>query len=58
MAIRSTLAAALILAALANAAFGEAYPTRPIRLVVGYPPGGAVDLIARLYGQALSIRLG
>src|SRR6188474_2136416 len=34
------------------------WPNRPIRLVVPYPPGGAVDLIARLYGQALSIRLG
>jgi tripartite-type tricarboxylate transporter receptor subunit TctC len=58
MAIRRTLAAGLIFAALANAAFAQTYPTRPIRLVVGYPPGGAVDLIARLYGQALSIRLG
>ena len=34
------------------------WPNRPIRLVVAYPPGGAVDLIARLYGQALSVRLG
>jgi len=34
------------------------YPNRPIRLLVGYPPGGAVDLIARLYGQGLSVRLG
>src|SRR5260221_8923418 len=58
MAIRSTLAAALIFAALTNAAFAQTYPTRPIRLIVGYPPGGAVDLIARLYGQGLSIRLG
>ena len=34
------------------------WPNRPIRLVVPYPPGGAVDLIARLYGQGLSVRLG
>ncbi len=34
------------------------WPSRPIRLVVPYPPGGAVDLIARLYGQGLSARLG
>src|SRR5260221_9507630 len=58
MAIRSTLAAALIFAALTNAAFAQTYPTRPIRLIVGYPPGGAVDLIARLYGYGLSVRLG
>ena len=36
----------------------QSYPNRPIRLIVGYPPGGAVDLIARLYGQGLSVRLG
>ena len=34
------------------------WPSRSIRLVVPYPPGGAVDLIARLYGQGLSARLG
>ena len=48
---------ALLLAAVV-AAPAQTYPNRPIRLVVGYPPGGAVDLIARLYGQALSVRLG
>src|SRR4051794_40542910 len=35
-----------------------AYPSRPIRLVVGYPPGGAVDIVARTVGQAMSAALG
>ncbi len=39
-------------------AFAQSYPSRPIRLIVGYPTGGAVDLIGRLYAQALSVRLG
>jgi tripartite-type tricarboxylate transporter receptor subunit TctC len=34
------------------------FPTRPVRWVVGYPPGGATDIIARLIGQRLSERLG
>ena len=34
------------------------YPTRPVRFVVGYPPGGATDILARLIGQRLSDRLG
>src|SRR3984893_839329 len=33
------------------------YPTRPVRFVVGYPAGGATDIIARLIGQRLSERL-
>src|SRR5690349_24298759 len=56
--IQRTLLTALIFAAFATGALAQSYPNRPIRLVVGYPPGGAVDLIARLYGQGLSVRLG
>ena len=36
----------------------EAYPTRPVRIVAGYAPGGGVDITARLIGQWLSERLG
>src|SRR5215510_15076105 len=36
----------------------EDYPSRPIRLLVGYPPGGATDIIARICAQGLSERLG
>ena len=41
-----------------SAASALDYPTRPVRWIVGYPPGGATDIIARLIGQRLSERLG
>jgi tripartite-type tricarboxylate transporter receptor subunit TctC len=39
-------------------ALAQAYPTRPVRIVVGFPPGGAYDTVARPMGQWLSERLG
>jgi tripartite-type tricarboxylate transporter receptor subunit TctC len=49
---------AVALPALSRFAWAEAYPSRPVRIIVGFPAGGAVDLCARLIGQWLSERLG
>jgi hypothetical protein len=51
-------ASATTLAALSGTGWAVDYPTRPIHLIVGFPPGGAADLLSRLVGQALSERLG
>ena len=53
-AIRRMLAAAAILAAGVPAWAQDAYPSRPIRMVVPYPPGGASDVTARLLGQKMA----
>ena len=37
---------------------GQAYPARPIRLIVPFPPGGSNDIVARVIGQQLTERLG
>jgi tripartite-type tricarboxylate transporter receptor subunit TctC len=39
-------------------ASAEAYPSKPVRLLVGFPAGGQVDIIARLTGQSLGDRIG
>ena len=49
---------AAALPALARVARAQAYPTRPVRILVGYAAGGGVDIVARLISQWLSERLG
>ena len=55
--MQRTAAAMIVLAAAAHA-FAQAYPTKPIRLIVPFPPGGAVDYYARVVQQPLSEMLG
>ena len=50
-------AGAVALPAVSRIAIAQTYPTRPVRWIVGYPPGGATDIAARLMGQWLSERL-
>jgi tripartite-type tricarboxylate transporter receptor subunit TctC len=51
-------AGAAALPAVSRIARAQTYPTRPVRLIIGYPPGGSADMTARLMGQWLSERLG
>src|SRR6266851_1302879 len=48
----------LLLALLAGVAEGQIYPSRPIRLIVPFPPGGSNDIVARMVATQLGERLG
>jgi len=51
-------AGAAALPAVPRVASAQTYPTRPVRVIVGYPAGGPSDIVARLIGHSLSERLG
>jgi tripartite-type tricarboxylate transporter receptor subunit TctC len=51
-------AGAAALPAISSIAEAQTYPTRPVRVITGFPPGGPSDILARLMGQRLSERLG
>jgi tripartite-type tricarboxylate transporter receptor subunit TctC len=51
-------AGAVAFPAASRNAWAQTYPSRPVRIIVGFPAGGASDILARLIGQSLSERLG
>ncbi|HEX7888770.1 MAG TPA: tripartite tricarboxylate transporter substrate binding protein [Ramlibacter sp.] len=55
---RGLVAAALAAAALPGVAFAQAFPNKPVRFIVSFPPGGAADQIARAVSEPLSHALG
>ncbi len=54
--MKKTLLVALLLAA--PSALAQGYPTKPLRMEVAFPPGGPVDIIARLFGPKIGEALG
>jgi tripartite-type tricarboxylate transporter receptor subunit TctC len=55
---RRRMVTALTMLPLAKFAHAQNYPSRPIKIVVGYSAGGAVDIVARTVGQAMAVSLG
>ena len=56
--LSTVLAGFALVAASASADAQQAYPNRPVTIVVSWAPGGVTDFVARLYAQKLSVRMG
>ena len=54
----SSLAFLLCVAAFPSQGIGQTYPSKPVKIIVGFTPGGAVDLVARTVGQGITGGLG
>jgi tripartite-type tricarboxylate transporter receptor subunit TctC len=50
--------ASAVAAPFVGSAHAQAWPTKPIKIIVGYPPGGSTDLFARAYGEYISQKVG
>src|SRR5689334_20883925 len=55
---RRALLALAVLATASASAFGQAYPVKPVRVIVAFAPGGGADIVGRLISQHLTERLG
>ena len=51
-------AGAAVLSTAPRIAWAQSYPAKPVRWIVGFPPGGATDIVARIIGPWLSDRFG
>ena len=58
MKLRNAFLAAAVFAAASSSSFAQAWPTKPVHLVVAGPPGGSADLIARIVADPLAKELG
>ena len=58
MFVRAVLSLSLVLTGTAGPAWSQSYPTKPVRLLVGYAPGGSIDTTARIFAPKLSGELG
>ena len=58
MAIKSRFLTGLLLAFMATSVWAQSWPTRPVRMIIAFPPGGPTDLVSRVLAQRLSEQLG